>query len=131
MISLVVLPSLVRRATYSRVPGIVSHAGHYDPPQRGVGLAVSTVVEAVADLLAGGGVDRADAVQRGEAGLAAQPVGLSPTVVSRMLATRAATSCLASSRSGAACSTSSSSAASRRAISAVRVWWRLARAAPR
>jgi len=49
------------------------HPGEDDPPEDGVGLAVPAAVEAVAALLAGGGVDWADAAQRGEARLGAHP----------------------------------------------------------
>src|SRR5947207_8720861 len=55
---------------------VVGQAGHGDRPQRGVGLPVAAAVEPVAELLAGGGIDRAGAAQRGEAGLAADPAGV-------------------------------------------------------
>ncbi len=50
--------------------GIVGHPDSDDAPQRGVGLPVPAPVEPVAAVLAGGGIDRAGAAQRGEAGLA-------------------------------------------------------------
>jgi len=50
--------------------------GEDDPPQGGVGLPVAAAVEAVAALLAGGGVDQAGAAQRGETCLGAQPAGV-------------------------------------------------------
>jgi hypothetical protein len=50
--------------------------GEDDPPQGGVGLPAAAAVEAVAALLAGGGVDRAGAAQRGETCLGAQPAGV-------------------------------------------------------
>src|SRR5262249_39788037 len=57
-------------------PRVAGRAGHGDRPQRGVGLPVAAAVEPVAELLAGGGIDRAGAAQRGETGLAADPAGV-------------------------------------------------------
>lgn len=44
--------------------------------QRGVGLPVAAAVEAATGGLAGGRLDRIDAAQRGEGGLAVQSVGV-------------------------------------------------------
>ena len=49
-----------------------------DAIQRGVGLAVAAAVQAQADGLAGGHLDRAGAAQRGVGGFAAQPLGVVP-----------------------------------------------------
>jgi hypothetical protein len=55
--------------------GVDAQAGERDHPQRVVGLAVAAAVEPVADGLAGGGLDRADAAQGGKRGVGGQAVG--------------------------------------------------------
>ena len=50
--------------------GVDAQAGERDHPQRVVGFAVVAAVEPVADGLAGGGLDRADAAQGGKRGAA-------------------------------------------------------------
>lgn len=69
-----VLP--LSRCAGPRMPAapVVGHPGDYDPPQHRVRLPVTTTVEPVAQLHAGGGIDRAGATERREARLAAHPV---------------------------------------------------------
>src|SRR4051812_20853708 len=54
----------------SRVAG---HAGDDDAPERGVGLAVATPVEAMSLLFAAAGVDRCGPAEVGKGGFAAEP----------------------------------------------------------
>jgi hypothetical protein len=76
MISLVVLPSAVRRAMWAWVRGSVAIRVKTIRQRAELACPVAAAVEAVAGLLAGGGVDGAGAAQRGEARLGAQPGGV-------------------------------------------------------
>jgi hypothetical protein len=89
-----------------RVP---AHAPHSEQVQRSIGVAVGTPVEPVAIGLAGGRWDGRDTAQMGERALAPQPVGLSPAVVSNVVAMSVPLR-LTPTRSGAAFATSSPTA---------------------
>lgn len=54
------------------------HSGHDDAVECGVGLAVATAVEAVADGAPGGGWDRAGAADFGQCGFVVDAVGVVP-----------------------------------------------------
>ena len=56
--------------------GVIDHAGDDDLPQRGVGLAVTTAVEAMTLVLAAARVEGRRATEVGEGGFVAEPFGV-------------------------------------------------------
>ncbi len=57
-------------------PRIGRQADHHDPPERGIGVAITTSVQPVALLLSGRRIERGDATEVGEGALAPQPLGV-------------------------------------------------------